>query len=162
METIYFEKITELKKNLARLQKELKIEVQIKGKQASIEGNPINEYEAHLVLGAMAFGFSAKKALQLKDPEIIFRKLHIKDYTRRKNLKEVISRLVGTKGKTKKTLEEISSSSIIIKDTEIGVIAPAELIEETTTAIINLIRGSKQSNVYRYLEKINTKEHGIE
>ena len=102
--------------------------------------------------------FQKKKALQLLDPEATFRKIHIKNFTRRKNIGEVRARLIGTEGKTKRTLEEIGSCDIIIGDTEVGIIGSAENIEKTTTAITNLIKGSKQANVYRFLERMNTIE----
>ncbi len=164
MEEIYFEKISELRKNLAELRKKLNIEIKLQGRKAIISGDSINEYEASLVLEAISFGFSAKKALLLKDPEMIFRKLQIKNFTKRKDLKEVRGRIIGTKGKTKKTIEEISGCHLILKNNELGIIASTESIEEATLAITNLIKGTKQSNVYRYLERTNKikKEESLE
>lgn len=164
MEEIYFEKTSELKRNLTELQKKLKVEIKLQGKKAVAVGDSIDEYEASLVLEAISFGFSAKKSLLLKDPEMIFRKLQIKNFTKRKNLKEVRARIIGTKGKTKKTIEEISGCYLILKDNELGIIASVETIEEATLAITNLIKGTKQSNVYRYLERTNKikKEESLE
>ena len=164
MEEIYFEKISELRKNLAELRKKLNIEIKLQGRKAIISGDSINEYEASLGLEAISFGFSAKKALLLKDPEMIFRKLQIKNFTKRKDLKEVRGRIIGTKGKTKKTIEEISGCHLILKNNELGIIASTESIEEATLAITNLIKGTKQSNVYRYLERTNKikKEESLE
>ncbi len=155
METIYFEKISELKKNKKELEKKLNIVITIKGKTATIQGSPFNEYEASLILDAISLGFSAKKALQLADEQFIFRKLPVKNFTKRKNLHEVRARIIGKQGKTKRTIEEISGCNIIIKDNTIGLIGPSESIETATTALTNLIRGSKQANVYRYLERMN-------
>ena len=155
METIYFEKPTELKKNLALLQRKLNIKITLKGKQATIEGESVDEYEALIVLKAISFGFSAKKALLLKDPEMIFRILKIKDFTRRKDLEEVRGRIIGKDGRTKKTIEAISDCYLVLNGNELGMIVHTDLVEEATTALENLIKGSKQSNVYRYLEKTN-------
>ena len=150
-----FENTKELKRTKAELEKALKVKITIKDKEVTIEGNPVDEYEADIVLRAIGLGFSAKKALLLKDEGMIFRKINIKDYTRRKNLSEIKARLIGTEGKTKKTIEEISNTDIVIKNNEVGLIGEAESIDNATTAIINLIRGSKQANVYRYLEEKN-------
>jgi ribosomal RNA assembly protein len=155
MEAIYFEKLTELKRNLALLQSELDVKITIKGKQTTIEGESVNEYEARIVLEAISFGFSAKKALYLKEPDMIFRILHIKDFTRRKNLEEVRGRIIGSQGRTKKTIEAISDCHLVLNGNELGIIAHTDLIEEATTALENLIKGSKQGNVYKYLEKMN-------
>jgi ribosomal RNA assembly protein len=157
METLFFKKTREIRKEKTDLEKKLNIIITIKGNSVSFEGSSINEYEALRVLEAMQTGFSAKKAILLLDEDIIFKKINIKNFTRRKDMDEVRSRIIGKDGKTKRTIEEISNCYINVEDdSTIGIIGPAESIEEATTAITNLIKGSKQANVYRFLEKINT------
>ena len=68
----------------------------------------------------------------------------------------VKSRVIGKEGKSKKTIENISGCDLIINSSAVGIIGPAIAIEKASTAIINLIRGSKHSNVYNYLEKNNS------
>jgi len=156
METIIFLKTAELRKNKTELEKKLKVKIIIRGKQIAFESeNSLEEYEARIVLEAMALGFSAKKALLLKEPEMIFRRINIKDFTRKKNLKEVRARIIGRKGRTLQIIRNVSNCHIILEKNEIGIIGDAESIELTLTAITNLIRGTKQSNVYHYLEKSN-------
>ena len=91
----------------------------------------------------------------LKDETYIFRIIRIKQITRKANLEPVRSRLIGTYGKTKHAIEAIADCKIVIRDNSVGIIGAAEEIEEATTAINNLIRGSKQANVYKFLEKMN-------
>ena len=155
MQTILFQKTSELRRNKDELEKKLDVKIDIEGKKVTIKGSPIDEYEASIVLDAINLGFSAKKALALKDESKIFRTLNIKNLTRKKNLKEVRARIIGTEGRTKRTIENISGADIVIKENEIGVISDTESIEEVITAISNLVRGTKQSNTYRYLEKMN-------
>lgn len=157
MQEIYFHRITELRKNLALLGKKLKVKVSLLGKKLAFEGNALEEYEAAIVFGAMKFGFSAQKALLLKEEGMIFRVINIKKFSRKKNLKEVRARIIGKHGKTKKTIESIAGCHLIIRDNEVGLIGQSESIEELMTGIENLIRGTKQTNTYRYLEKLNTK-----
>lgn len=155
MEELYFKKVRELVKEKNYLENKLKVKITIKGKQVRIEGGAVDEYEASLVLGAMQFGFSAKNALLLLDEQFVFRKIPIKNFTRRKELKEVRARIIGKEGKTKRTIENIASSEVVIDGNEIGIICPADEIEEATTAITNLIRGTKEANVYSFLERMN-------
>jgi ribosomal RNA assembly protein len=103
----------------------------------------------------MQFGFSAKKALTLLNDDITFRKIPIKNFTRRKNLKEVRGRIIGKEGKTKRTIENIADCEVIVNGNEVGVICTADEVEETTTAITNLIRGTKEANIYGFLERMN-------
>ena len=155
MEVLIFDKTTELRKNKQELETKLNIKLSIQGKKVTIKGDPLNEYEASIILNAINLGFSARKAITLKDESKIFRILNIKGLTRKKNLKQVRARIIGKEGKTKRTIENISGADIVIKDNEIGIIGNTELIEEIVTAVSNLVRGTKQANTYRYLEKMN-------
>ena len=153
MESFYIEKISEVKKSRAELEKKLSIKIKITGKNVAIAGHALNEYEAELVFDAIRFGFSQKKARTLKDDDFIFKKVHIKSHTKR-NLKDILSRLIGTKGRTRKIISELSHCDVLIKDGEVGIIGDVEDVENTEIAIVNIIKGSKQTNMYRYLEKI--------
>ncbi len=159
MQTIIFKNLKELKRAKNELEKKLNIKIKIKAKKVEIRGNSLEEYEASIVLDAINFGFSAKKALALKEESKIFRILNIKNFTRKKNLKEVRARIIGKEGKTKRTIENIAECNIIIKDNEMGIIGDAESIKELITGITNLIKGTKQSNTYRYLERLNKRKN---
>lgn len=155
METIVFERVKELKKNIPQLEKKLNVEIKMTGKTATISGEGIDEFEAKIVLDAINFGFSAKKALILKDQDMSFKILNIKKFTRPNRLEDARARLIGTEGKTKRTIEQVASCDLVINGNEVGIIAPAISIENTITALTNLIRGSKTANVYSFLERMN-------
>lgn len=154
MEIFYIKKIQEVKKNLKELKEKLKIKIEISKNNATIEGNTIDEFDASRVFKAIAFGFSIKKALVLKNEDYLFRIIKIKDHTRR-NLTDIKSRLIGKKGKTKRVLSDTSGCEIIVSEAEVGIIGFTEDVQNVETAIINLIGGSKQTNMYRFLEKQN-------
>lgn len=155
METIYFDRLGELKRTKDELEKRLKVSISIQGKRVTINGGAFEEFEALTILEAMNFGFSAKIALMLKDEDIIFRKLPIKNFTRRKDLETVKARVIGTQGRTKRTIENLADCQVIVKGNEVGLICPAEEIDYVLTGMTNLIRGSKQANIYKFLERIN-------
>jgi ribosomal RNA assembly protein len=73
-------------------------------------------------------------------------------------LHDVKARIIGTEGKTKRTIESLGECYIIVKDSIVYLLAPADKVEYITTAITNLIKGSKQSNVYKFLEERNAQE----
>ena len=155
MENIFFENTKEIKRAKSELEKKLNVKIEIAGKKVIIEGEPLDEYEAITILNAINFGFSAKTALSLKNSEIIFKKISIRDFTRRKNLIDVKARIIGTLGTTKRTIEQISGCMLIIHHNEVGIIGHVEDVEEATTALTNLIRGAKQANVYKFLEHLD-------
>ena len=115
METIYFDRLGELKRTKDELEKRLKVSISIQGKRVTINGGAFEEFEALTILEAMNFGFSAKIALMLKDADC----------------------------------------QVIVKGNEVGLICPAEEIDYVLTGMTNLIRGSKQANIYKFLERIN-------
>ncbi|MDO8508797.1 MAG: hypothetical protein Q7S27_03880 [Nanoarchaeota archaeon] len=162
MQSILFENTAEIRRNKDLLEEKLNVKISFQGKRVTIEGPSLEEYEASIVLDAIKAGFSAIKALSLKEDTKIFRVINIKSMTKKKNLELVRARLIGTQGRTKRTIEDITGCDIVIKDNDIGIIADAELIEEVVTAISNLARGTKQANTYRYLEKMNTEKKKYE
>ena len=157
METFYVKKIQDVKKNLRELQEKLNVKISITANQVVIEGETLDEYDATRVFEAVSFGFSVKKALVLKNEEFQFRVVKIKDHTRR-NLAEIKSRLIGKKGKTRRIFADTSGCDILITEAEVGIIGDVQDVQNVETAIINLIRGSKQTNMYKFLEKQNTRK----
>lgn len=158
MQTFYIKNQKEIKKVQKELEARLNLKITAKNKMISIEGEPLAEYEAGLVMDALNFGFEAKESLLLVSEEYSLKQIHIKENTKRKNLRDVRARIIGTRGKTKKTIESLGDCHINITDSFVYLIAPTEKIEYISTAITSLIKGSKQSNVYKFLENMNTKE----
>lgn len=158
METFFCKRAREIEKEKEKLERKLGVKLTIKGKKITFEGQAFEEYEASTIFEAFNFGFPLDVALTLKDEDMTFKSLSIKDFTRRVDLETVKSRLIGTQGRTRRTLENIADCHIRIQDNEVGIIGSAAEVEYTITAITNLIRGSKQANVYRFLERINTQK----
>jgi KH domain-containing protein len=154
METFYVKNMKDVRKSKKEIERELGVEIEMMKNGVQVSGDAVKEYDAERVFEAINFGFTVKKALLLKQDDYVFRTVHIKDHTKR-NLKDVKARLIGTKGKTRRTIAEISDCEVLIGEGDVGVIGHAEDIEDTVTAIINLIKGSKQANMYRFLEKQN-------
>jgi len=140
-------------KNKTILEKELDIKLEIKKSEILIEGDSENEFIAQQVISAIDFGFPKRTALLIKREDLIFEILRIKDYTNKKNLERIRARIIGLNGKTIKTLTELSDCFFELNMNEIGIIGMPENIKKINNSLISLIRGSKQANVYRFLEK---------
>lgn len=156
MKTILSEKITRITKNRKKLEEELNVKITNRGKEISIKGEPTNEYIAEKVIDALNFGFPFSITMLIKE-DFIFEIINIKDYTKRKDLERIKARIIGTKGKTLQTLNQLTKCYFELKDNQIGIIGPPEHIENSQKAIITIIRGAKQSNVYSFLEKHQVK-----
>ncbi len=156
MQETYVENIKTLMQNKNRLEKELKIKITNKGRLVFVSGKGENEYLALKIIEAIDLGFSVERALLLKDENFSLQILNIKDITKKKSLKnirEIRARIIGTHGKTLKTLCSLSNCFIEIYDNQIGIIGNIENIKDVVQCLICLIQGSKQGNVYSKLEK---------
>ena len=153
MKIIISEKLPRIIKNKKKLQEILEVKITNHGKEVFIEGKPEDEFVAEKVIDAINFGFPFSTALLIKEQDCIFGSLNIKDYTKRKDMKTIRARIIGAKGKTLKTLCNLTKCYFELKDNEVGIIGEPECIEKAQEAVILIIRGTKQSNVYSRLEK---------
>ena len=157
METLICEKIQRITKNRERLEKVLEVKITNKGKEITILGAPEDEYFAEKVITALDFSFPFSVALLVKNENNMFETLNIKDYTRKKDLEKVRARIIGTKGKSLRTLNELTKCYFELKDNRVGIIGEPEYIKNAQEAMIMLIQGSKHANVYAFLEKHQVK-----
>lgn len=153
MQKLICEKAPRVTKNRKKLEEALSVKITNRGKEIFIDGLPEDEYTAEKVLQALDFGFPFSQALSIKTENLEFEKIPIKSGTRQKNLERVRARIIGTKGKTIKTISHLSDCLLEIKDNEVGVICDAERMRTVIEAINSILRGAKISNVYSYLEK---------
>ena len=153
MQEIYIGNIKLVILNKKKLEKELNVKITNKGRNVFVEGTGENEYLALKVLEAINLEFSINRALLLKDENTILQTLNIKDLTKRKDLRSIKSRIIGTHGKTLKNLNHLTDCLISLTDNQVGIIGDAEYIDEAIIAIKCLIQGSKWGNVYARLER---------
>lgn len=166
MQEIYVGNIGKVIQSKKKLESELKIKITNKGKLVFISGKPEDEFITLKIMEAINLGFSAERALLLKNPETLLQTLNIKDITKKHNLKEIRARIIGTKGKTLKTINNLTDCFISLKDNQIGIIGNCENTKDAIQAMNSLVRGSKQSHIYARLEREKKKkrlmEKGIE
>ena len=153
MKTILSEKAPRILKNKKELEKKLNIRISNRGKEIQIDGNPEDEYLAEKVIDALNFGFPFSVAISIKEDDLEFEILNIKDHTTRKDLNRIRARIIGKGGKTLKTLNQLTKCNFELKDNQIGIIGLPECIENAQESVISIIKGAKQANVYSHLEK---------
>jgi len=149
--------VKEISENKKKLERVLNVKIMIEGESISVEGKPEEEYIAEKVIDAISFGFRLPVVLLIKKEDFIFERLNIKDFTRRKDLETVRARIIGKGGKTLGTLNNLTGCFFEMKDNEVGIIGAPEKIKNAQDAVVSIIQGSKQANVYSYLEKHQVK-----
>lgn len=152
MKTIIAEKIPRIIKCKKKLEEELKVNLEINGKEVIITGTPEEEYIAEKIIEAIDFGFPIHDALTINQEDFIFEILNIKDYTPQKNFERVRGRIIGKEGKALKTLCNLGECSIEVFGNKVGIIGDSENVKRVEEACKLLIKGTKHGNVYAYLE----------
>jgi len=155
MRNILVENMRKIKKAVPAIENRIKVKIGFGKGQISVSGSELNEYLVEKIVQAIDFGFCVDDALLLLREDFVLEFIEVKEYTHRKNLKEVRARLIGTDGKARKTIENLTGSEIVINGNTVGLIVDAEHLDATVQAIESLIQGAKHGNVFAYLEKQN-------
>jgi ribosomal RNA assembly protein len=153
---IHCDKLPRIIKNKKRLEKALNVKLTNSGAEVSIKSekdNAVDEHDAEQVIDAINLGFPINVALLVKTEDAELETLNIKDYAKTKNFERVRARIIGKNGKALKTLSTASDCYFELKENQLGIIGDAEKIQAAQEAAISLIKGTKHSNVYAFLEK---------
>jgi len=136
-----------------KLENKLKIKIILLNDSIKISGKAEDEYFAEKVFQAIEFDFHIDDALLLTDENYMLEIIDIKNISKRKNMEEVRARIIGTQGRTLKLLQEISNCEIKLKNNNVSILGDFEDVQIAIDALKKLIKGSKQSNVYQFLER---------
>ncbi len=139
-----------------KLEKNLNLKLRIENNNLLIESKKEDSYSEYLsskIIDAVSLGFELESAMQLMDINYNFIKIDIKNFVRESRLKEAISRVIGSRGKTKKLISQLSECDIVIHEHIVAAIGPSDNIAVVQDALVSLIRGSKPSKVYSFLER---------
>ncbi|MEK6873698.1 MAG: KH domain-containing protein [Nanoarchaeota archaeon] len=155
MKKLYVSKVRKVSQNKNELEKNLDVKISISGRNISVDGKEVDEYFASRVIEALDYPFFPEDALLLKDENYMLEVLDIKDYTRRKDFGVIRGRIIGTNGRTLRVLRDLTGCEIVVENNNVAIIGKAEHILGAVQAVISLIQGSKQGNVYARLEHRN-------
>ena len=157
MRNVIVENMGKIKRAVPVIENKVKVKLGVskKGLGVSIKGSELNEYLVEKVVQAVDFGFDVEDALLMMNEDFVLEFVDVKGHTRRKNLRDVRARLIGTGGKARKTIENLTGSVIVINGNRVGMIVDSEHLDAVVQAIESLIQGAKHGNVFARLEKQN-------
>ncbi|MCK4670398.1 MAG: RNA-processing protein [Nanoarchaeota archaeon] len=144
----------EIKKELED-RTDTKIEVDSRDGDIYIRGTDgLHIFDAKEVVAAVGRGFNPKIAFFLLKGDYVFEIINIKDFATSKNASARLKgRVIGTEGKTRKLLEEVTESYISVYGKTVSIIGQPESANMAKQAVTNLLRGAQHTTVYRWLEK---------
>ncbi|MBU4301086.1 MAG: KH domain-containing protein [Nanoarchaeota archaeon] len=109
---------------------------------------------------AIARGFSPEHAMILTDEEHVLEIISLIDYagTSEKALERFRSRLIGTHGKARANIEEISETHISISGKTVAILGAPENVKQARDAIELLLSGKTHKTSYLFLRKQKERE----
>ena len=143
-----------IKKQIEKLSKAF-IAVDSAGGDVTITGTDmLGLYAAKEILTAIGRGFNPEVALLLARPENMFEQLQLNQVAKTpKHLQRIRGRVIGTDGKTRRYIENLTDCSISIFGKTVGIIGSIETVPLARKAIEMLVKGSQHHAVYTWLEK---------
>ncbi len=125
--------------------------------EALLEANPFKAYD---IVSAIARGFSPQRAFSLLQEERILTLIDLREYAGKSEnaLVRIKSRLIGTEGKARKIIEELTQSEISIYGHTVAIIGDPEESKIAKEAIDKLAKGGTHKSAYELLQKYRTKK----
>lgn len=111
-------------------------------------------FDAKEVIRAIGRGFNPDIALTLLKGDYALEIISLKDLVKSKNhLLRLKGRMIGTQGKTRRIIEELTMCHVSVYGKTVGILGRAEHIGIAKQAIDMIIEGSPHASVYKFLEK---------
>lgn len=133
----------------------LKIQSQTGDVAVVKKGDPLKANITASVVQAIARGFSPLNATLLFEDNYQFVMISLRDFAKpgSRRIDQIRSRVIGTGGKTRKLIEELTTTHISIYGDTVSVLGDYVSVDYAKEALNMLINGSKQRTVYTYLER---------
>lgn len=116
--------------------------------------DPLQVLKLESIILAIGRGFSPEHAMKLLNDNNDLFIFDIHDYVSKKesHVRRLKSRIIGTEGKTKHVLEELTDSYISVYGHTVSIITDFVSMDVAKRAIDKLLSGSKHATIYRFIE----------
>ena len=126
--------------------------------EVNIRDNPNDPLAALKVMDlvkAIGRGFAPHRAMRLLDEDEYLELVEIGDFVGKKSdkLSRMRSRLIGTNGKTRRIIEDLTGANMSVYGSTVALIGNSVQLPIAKKAVEMILRGSEHATVYRYLER---------
>jgi len=144
------------------IEKILSVELQINSETGDVtlllaeNADPSLFFKAKDVVTAIGRGFSPEHTFRLiRDEEAMLDIIDLRTVFGRSesDIKRVKGRIIGMNGKTRRIIEELTDTNVVVYGHTVSIIGDVEEIEAAREAIQMLVKGSLHSTVYRLLHR---------
>lgn len=127
--------------------------------------DPLGALKARDIVVAIGRGFSPQRAMRLLQDDTYLGVIDIKQVTGKRTksaLWRIRSRLIGTAGRARGRLEQLSGCSVSIYGSTVALIGKEKELERATQAVELLLRGSEHSTVFHLLARLRNEANRTE
>jgi len=116
--------------------------------------DPLTTYQTKSVIEAIGRGFNPNIALSLLNDDICFEIIPIQNFAgkSKNNLIRIKSRIIGTRGKCRKTIESLTDTEISIYGKTVSIIGELQNVLIAKKAIEDILAGAPHAPVYKTIE----------
>jgi len=141
-----------------KIEKETSTKLVIDSNEGDVTINSEDPYQIFItipIIKAIARGFNPEKALQLLNENFCFEMITITDIIgkSKNDLIRLKARLIGSKGKARRSIEYMTNTKISIYGKTVCIIGNVLDVMTARQAIERILLGAKHSNVYAWIEK---------
>ncbi len=117
---------------------------------------PINVMKAADIVKAIGLGFTPEEAFSLLNEDNVLVVIDLKNLLgdNQNTLKRIKGRIIGEKGRARRTLEEMTGTKIVVGKYHVAIIGSYERAMAAKKAIEMLAEGRQHGTVYRHLDTV--------
>lgn len=140
------------------IERKTKTKLKVSSKEGIVEidgDDPFNVYNTEKIIKSIGRGFNPEVALMLVDEDNCFELIDMTMFSGKSKIKlsRMKSRLIGTNGKCRKTIEMICDVHICIYGKTVGIVGKIENVQIARIAVQDILNGAPHGPVYKTLEE---------
>lgn len=150
-------------KTKLHIENKLKVNLQVESNAGGIRiilsekaTDPSCLFRAKDIVSAIGRGFSPEQSFRLiRNDDEIFDFINLRSIFGRSesDIRRVKGRVIGSNGKTRRLIEELTEASVVIYGHTIGIIGNFDQVNIARNAIQMIIDGSQHTTVYKFLQR---------
>jgi ribosomal RNA assembly protein len=151
----------------SEIEKRCRVSLEIDGESGDVrvsydteslkEGDP---FKAQEVIAAIARGFSPQRAFFLFEENRVLSTIDLRQYSGKSenSLARIKSRLIGSDGKARKLIEQLSGTAISIYGHTVSIIGDPDKSKVAEDALVKIASGGTHKAAYQMLQKYRSKQ----
>ena len=144
-------------KTKKKIEQQSEVHIDVDSKEGEIKltaTDMLKLYVTKDIITAIGRGFNPEIALQLIKPENVFEQISLVNIAKTpKELQRMRGRLIGTDGKARRHIEELTDCSVSVFGKTVSIVGNVEMIGFARKAVEMLVKGSQHQTVYAWMEK---------